>query len=117
MAASYRERLAGLPLTLPADRPDAHHVYYLFTVRHARRDAFVQALAALGVGTAVHYPIAVPDQPMFRTTLATDAAATWPESARAAREVVSLPCYPELRDDEIDTVIRAVHEACRRVGS
>lgn len=116
VAASYRERLAGLPLTLPADRPDAHHVYYLFTVRHARRDAFVQALAALGVETAVHYPIAVPDQPMFRTTPATEAAATWPESARAARDVVSLPCYPELRNDEIDTVIRAVHEACRCVG-
>jgi dTDP-4-amino-4,6-dideoxygalactose transaminase len=33
-----------------------------------------------------------------------------------AREVVSLPCYPELRDDEIATVIRSVHEACRRAG-
>jgi len=116
VAARYRAGMAGLALALPVDRPQAHHVYYLFTVRHPRRDAFTRALADFGVGTAVHYPIAVPDQPMFRSLPESGAAGGWPESARAAREVVSLPCYPELRDDEIDTVIKAVHEACRRAG-
>jgi dTDP-4-amino-4,6-dideoxygalactose transaminase len=111
IAARYREALAGLPLALPADRPEARHVYSLFTVRHPRRDAFARALADRGVGTAVHYPLAVPDQPMFRSVRGV-AAVGWPESARAAREVVSLPCYPELRDDEIATVIRAAREAC-----
>jgi len=114
IAACYRERLAGLPLALPAERPGAHHVYSLFTVRHPRRDAFAKALADLGVGTAVHYPIAVPDQPMFAGS-GGGMGERWPESTRAAREVVSLPCYPELRDDEIARVIGAVHEACRRV--
>jgi dTDP-4-amino-4,6-dideoxygalactose transaminase len=114
VAARYRAELAGLPLTLPVERPGAHHVYSLFTVRHGDRDPFVRALTDLGVGTAVHYPIAVPDQPMFRAADGADAGARWPESARAAREVVSLPCYPELRDDEIDTVVHAVHTACHR---
>jgi dTDP-4-amino-4,6-dideoxygalactose transaminase len=117
VAHRYREGLAGLPLVLPADRADAHHVYYLFTVRHPRRDAFARAMADLGVETAVHYPIAVPDQPMFQARAAGAAAEHWPESARAAREVVSLPCYPELRDDEVETVIAAAREACRRIGS
>jgi dTDP-4-amino-4,6-dideoxygalactose transaminase len=111
VAERYRARLAGLPLTLPHERAGAHHVYYLFTVRHPRREPFARALAELGVGTAVHYPIPVPEQPMFEGA---GAAGAWPESRRAAREVISLPCYPELRDDEIDLVAEAVHEACRR---
>jgi dTDP-4-amino-4,6-dideoxygalactose transaminase len=116
VAARYREGMAGLALALPADRPQAHHVYSLFTVRHPRRGDFVRALTDLGVGTAVHYPIAVPDQPMFRRAPPSGAGGGWPQSAGAAREVVSLPCYPELRDDELETVIKATHEACRRAG-
>jgi len=114
IAARYRKRLAGLPLTLPVEHPAARHVYYLYTVRHPRRDQFIRTMTELGVGTAVHYPIPVPDQPMFATAVRGDGAGEWPESGRAAREVVSLPCYPELRDDEIDAVIQAVHEACHR---
>jgi dTDP-4-amino-4,6-dideoxygalactose transaminase len=113
IAERYRARLAGLSLALPRERAGARHVYYLFTVRHPRRDPFVQAMTDLGVGTAVHYPIPVPDQPMFEGAGAR-AARDWPESRRAAREVVSLPCYPELRDDEIEAVAQAAHEACHR---
>jgi dTDP-3-amino-3,4,6-trideoxy-alpha-D-glucose transaminase len=116
IAARYREGMRGLPLRVPEERPGARHVYSLFTARHPRREAFVRALADLGVGTAVHYPLAIPDQPMFASRGAA-AAERWPESARAAREVVSLPCYPELSDGEIEAVIGAVREACRRAGS
>ena len=114
IASRYRERLTGLPLTLPVEHAAARHVYYLYTVRHPRRDQFIKAMTELGVGTAVHYPIPVPDQPLFLDAGGGAAGPGWPESARAAREVVSLPCYPELCDDEIDTVVQAVHEACRR---
>jgi dTDP-4-amino-4,6-dideoxygalactose transaminase len=114
IADQYRERLTGLPLTLPVEHPAARHVYYLYTVRHPRRDQFIRIMTELHVGTAIHYPIPVPDQPMFATTVRDDGEGRWPESGRAAREVVSLPCYPELRDDEIDAVIHAVHEACHR---
>jgi dTDP-4-amino-4,6-dideoxygalactose transaminase len=116
VAARYREGMAGLDLILPADRSEAHHVYSLFTVRHARRDRFAQSLADLGVGTAVHYPLAVPDQPLFRRSGAGHPAAVWPQSVCAADEVISLPCYPELREDEIEGVVKAVQEACRRAG-
>jgi dTDP-4-amino-4,6-dideoxygalactose transaminase len=108
IAARYREALAGVPVTLPSEREPARHVYHLYTVRHPRRDALAQALAELGVGTAVHYPIPVPGQPMFGLP----AERQWPEAARAAREVLSLPCYPELTDDEVNQVTRAVRAAC-----
>jgi dTDP-4-amino-4,6-dideoxygalactose transaminase len=107
VAARYGERLAGLPLTLPVERPGARHVYHLYTVRHPARDALAKALAGLGVGTAVHYPTPVPAQPMFGAD-----ERRWPEAARAAREVLSLPCFPELRDEEIEHIARAVRLAC-----
>ena len=109
IAARYLDGLADMPVILPVERPGARHVYHLFTVRHPRRDALVAALAELGVGTAVHYPRAVPEQPLFGE----ESRARWPEAWRAAREVLSLPCFPELTDAEADTVIDAVRRACK----
>jgi len=109
IAAEYLEALAHLPLELPAERVGARHVYHLFTVRHSQRDALVAALTELGVGTAVHYPRAVPAQPLFGE----DGHARWPEAWRAAREVVSLPCFPELTAAEVAGVIDAVRRACK----
>jgi dTDP-4-amino-4,6-dideoxygalactose transaminase len=99
-----------LSLELPVEQPPAHHVYHLFTLRHPRRDALARALGELGVGTAVHYPRAVPEQPVYGLD-----GGRWSEASRAAREVLSLPCFPELTDDEVETVIQAVRGACARV--
>jgi len=128
LAGRYGRLLAGLPLGLPVERPGARHVYHLYTVRHPHRDVLAKDLADLGVGTAVHYPIPVPGQPMFadaaaaaprgaarRTAARGGAGGTrWPEAGRAAREVLSLPCFAELRDDEQDTVAAAVRRALER---
>jgi dTDP-4-amino-4,6-dideoxygalactose transaminase len=91
----------------------ARHVYHLFTVRHAARDRLQQALTDLGVGTAVHYPIPVPGQPLFGI----DGEHRWPEAWRAAREVLSLPCFAELTDDEVERVADGVRVACERVSA
>jgi len=112
IAARYHAGLAGLPLRLPVERPGARHVYHLFTVRHAQRDALTKRLADLGVASAVHYPRAVPDQPLF----ATDGARRWPEASRAAREVLSLPCFPEMTDGEVQGVVDGVRRACEELG-
>jgi dTDP-4-amino-4,6-dideoxygalactose transaminase len=111
LAARYRAGLAGLALDLPREEPRARHIYHLFTVRHPRRDALAGALADLGVGTMVHYPRAVPDQPLFGL----DGERRWPQAWRAAREVLSLPCYPEMTDVEVDGVVAAVRTALGRV--
>lgn len=107
LAGRYGALLDGLPLGLPVERAGARHVYHLYTVRHPRRDALARALADLGVGTAVHYPVPVPAQPLFGLP-----AERWPQAARAAREVLSLPCFAELRDDEAEAVAAAVRRAC-----
>jgi dTDP-4-amino-4,6-dideoxygalactose transaminase len=111
IAACYAAMLAGLPLQLPAERPRARHVYHLYTVRHAERDALAKRLGDLGVGTSVHYPLPVPGQPLFGG----GGERQWPEAWRAAREVVSIPCFAEMTDAEVAAVGAAVIEACARV--
>jgi dTDP-4-amino-4,6-dideoxygalactose transaminase len=112
IAACYGERLRGLGLGLPVERAPARHIYHQFTVRSLKRDALAAALAELGVGTAVHYPSTIPSQPAFAAL----GGASAPHAEQAAAEVLSLPCYPELTDDEVDRVAAAVAEALRRVS-
>lgn len=113
LADGYRALLDGLPLTLPVERPPARHIYHQFTVRSAQRDALARGLADLGVGTAIHYPTILPAQPLFREP---EAEAAFPVAARAAREVLSLPCFPELTDEELRTVAAAVRTALSRLS-
>ena len=113
IAARYRELLQGTPLVLAQERAPARHIYHQFTVRTPKRDALVGALADAGVGTAVHYPTPIPAQPMFALP---DVDRAFPNAARAAAEVLSLPCYPELRDEEVRTVADAVRAAIQRLA-
>jgi dTDP-4-amino-4,6-dideoxygalactose transaminase len=111
LAARYRAALAGLPLGLPAEHPRAQAIYHQFVVRHPQRDALAKALADLGVGTMVHYPLPVPGQPLFGL----DGERRWPHAWRAAREVLSLPCYPEMTDAEVEGVVAAVRTAVKQL--
>ncbi len=98
-------------LELPAEAAQARHVYHLFTVRHPQRDALAKLLTDEGISTAVYYPRSVPDQPMFGG----GAERRWPEAWRASREVLSLPCFAELSDDEVERVVAGVRRACERL--
>lgn len=102
-AAHYRARLADVPgLTLPAEAPAAEHVYHLFVVRCAERDALREHLRSRGVTASLHYPI-----PPHRQLAGRDlgyAAGDFPVTEDAARTVLSLPIAPELTGDEIATV-------------
>lgn len=110
IAARYQERLADTGLILPAAPPDGEHVYHLYVVRAAGRDVVQARLQERGIGTDVHYPLPTHMQPVY-TSFAPPGGL--PVTERLAREVVSLPMYPELTDDEIDAVAAAVREAMR----
>jgi dTDP-4-amino-4,6-dideoxygalactose transaminase len=106
IAARYRDGLAGLGLRLPEELPDSRHCYHQFTIRVADRDAVQRRMSALGVATAVYYPLPLHLQPMYREL--GYRAGDFPEAERAAREVLCLPMYPELTDAQVDEVVEAV---------
>jgi dTDP-4-amino-4,6-dideoxygalactose transaminase len=103
LAARYLDALRGLPLGLPGEAVDERAVYHVFTVRTPRRDELKKHLDREGIGTAVHYPLPLHRQPVYR-----DTTLTLPESERAAADVLSLPLYAYLEDAEQDAVIASV---------
>jgi dTDP-4-amino-4,6-dideoxygalactose transaminase len=107
LAASYDEQLAGV-VTLPAEPVNTRHVYHLYVIRHPQRDALMQFLRERGIGTAIHYPVPIHLQPAYRGRLGD--ASSLPETERAAREIVSLPMYPELSEKDVGTVAQAIRE-------
>jgi dTDP-4-amino-4,6-dideoxygalactose transaminase len=104
---AQRQRLAsryfaGLPETIQL--PPRDGVFHLFVVQTPERDALQRHLAEQGVSTDVHYPLPAHQQaPYVRF-----ASGELPHTERLAREVLSLPLYPELAEDSVDFVCRAV---------
>lgn len=107
IAARYDRGLAKTGLGLPTRRPGATHVFHQYVVRTPRRDALRAALDGAGIGTTVHYPVPVHLQPAYRGRVALDPGGLG-ESERTAREVLSLPMFPELGAADVARVIAAV---------
>lgn len=107
LAQRYAEGLAGLPITLPAARPQANHVYHLYVAACDMRDALIAHLAKCGVGSAIHYPAPVHRQKGY-TEHAVLPSGGLPITEQVAARIVSLPMYPELSDAEADATIKAV---------
>ena len=104
------EGLRGVVET-PHVRPGYAHVYHQYTVRipDGRRDAVAAALRERGVGTGVHYPTPVHQQPIYLERGYRDSL---PEAERAAREVLCLPVHPALSEADLETIVREVRAVC-----
>jgi dTDP-4-amino-4,6-dideoxygalactose transaminase len=107
IAAAYTEALRGTPLQPPRQRHDATHVYHLYVTRSAQRDRFQALLKDSGVGTGIHYPVPVHLQPAYAGRVAISGLGCQ-ETEIAAREILSLPIYPELTDADVTAVVTAL---------
>jgi dTDP-4-amino-4,6-dideoxygalactose transaminase len=105
-AARYREQLAGTRVTIPGGVRGSTHVYHLFVVRSAERDRLRTHLDALGVQTGVHYRTPIHYSEAYRDLGYQTGA--FPEAERASREVLSLPMFPELTQEQIDRVVDGI---------
>lgn len=106
-ARRYDELLGGInAIQVPAEMGDRRHVYHVYAIRSPDRDALQQALAADGVQTGLHYPIPVHLQRAYADL--GYRRGDFPIAELAAREVVSLPIYPELSPAQIDQVAAAI---------
>jgi dTDP-4-amino-4,6-dideoxygalactose transaminase len=81
------------------------HAFHLYVVRSSRRDALRAFLKDRGVESGIHYPAPVHLQKAYA---ALAAPGSLPEAEKASREVLSLPMYPELEQDDVETVLNAV---------
>jgi dTDP-4-amino-4,6-dideoxygalactose transaminase len=113
LAAFYTRELEGFEVELPREQPYARAVFHLFVVRHPRRDALAAALRERGVGTLIHYPIPLHLQPAFAAL--GGKPGDHPGAEKATAEVLSLPLYPEITDEQARAVVTAVREAARRL--
>jgi dTDP-4-amino-4,6-dideoxygalactose transaminase len=96
------------PVRVLATTPHARHVYHQYVIRAQRRDELRQFLTDRKIGTEIYYPIPLHLQPVF--AYLGYCAGDLPESERAAREVLALPMFPELTDEEQQWVVESIAE-------
>jgi dTDP-4-amino-4,6-dideoxygalactose transaminase len=106
IAARYDRALASTGLVLPKRRPNTSHVFHLYVLRSAKRDALIESLKQAEIGALIHYPVPVHRQKAYLGRVR--GGESLPETERAALEVLSLPMYPELTNDEVERVVSAV---------
>jgi dTDP-4-amino-4,6-dideoxygalactose transaminase len=106
-AAEYDRFLRGSDVVRPVEMPYARHVYHIYAIRTADRAELQRSLQSHGIQTGIHYPIPVHLQEGYRDL--GYVAGDFPHSEKAAREVLSLPMYPELSNIQAEVVSAAVH--------
>jgi dTDP-4-amino-4,6-dideoxygalactose transaminase len=99
---------ASAPIAVLTTLPEAQHVYHQYVVRAHRRDELRQHLSERGIGTEIYYPVPLHLQKCF--AYLGYAEGSFPESERAAREVLALPIFPELTAEEQEYVVSSIAE-------
>ncbi len=115
LAHRYNALLVGLPVVLPFESELSESSYHLYVIRTPKRDALKRYLEDRGVLCGIHYPTPIHLQPCMKELGYTKG--DFPVSEQSAREVLSLPLYPEMKLEEVDVVahtIRSFFRASRR---
>jgi dTDP-4-amino-4,6-dideoxygalactose transaminase len=108
-AAEYNRLLSQIPGVMPPLAPEEYeHVYHQYTIRIEYRDALQKFLSERKIGSTIYYPYPLHLQPLYASL--GHKPGDFPHSERAAQEVLSLPMYPELRNEQIARVVDAVAE-------
>jgi dTDP-4-amino-4,6-dideoxygalactose transaminase len=93
-------------VVLPHEVPGSRHVWHQYVIRTPRRDALREFLAMRRIGSEIYYPIPLHMQAALRSLGYPEGS--FPVAERAAHEVLALPIFPELREDEQETVVAAI---------
>jgi dTDP-4-amino-4,6-dideoxygalactose transaminase len=112
-----RRQLAGLydsllPASIikPVEMPWAKHVYYVYVIRTPDRDSLRKWLDTRGVSTGIHYPVPIHQQEAWRACGGD--SVSLPVTEKITGEILSLPMYPELTEEEIKYICECVTEFC-----
>ncbi len=108
-AAEYNRLLSQIPGVMPPLEPQGYeHVYHQYTIRIEYRDALQKFLSERQIGSTIYYPYPLHLQPLYSSL--GHKPGDFPHAERAAQEVLSLPMYPELRNEQIARVVNAIAE-------
>lgn len=104
LAKRYREHLSNLPLTFQKTISGGYHVYHQFVIRTSKRDALKKFLQTKGIMTDIHYPLTADAQPIFKVYK----TGTLKKTKLVAREILSLPMFPDLSEKNQDYIIQKI---------
>jgi dTDP-4-amino-4,6-dideoxygalactose transaminase len=126
--AAFLTKHLGKSIQTPIARPGYRHVYHQYVIQvPGQREEWMARLQAKGIGTAIHYPLAIYQQPFYRSCperwrlfqapgsgvkKSSQDRVGLPITERAAARVLSLPVYPDLRADELATIAAEVTALC-----
>jgi len=103
-AEQYDKLLSSVTgVLIPKEAPQRRHVYHLYAVRVNQRDRLLQAMGERGIGCGIHYPVPVHLQEAYR--FLGYHAGSLPVSERCANEFLSLPMFPELTAEQVESVV------------
>lgn len=108
LASLYNNEFAGTDFVVPSCRPESMHVYHLYVLRSQRRNVLQAYLKSQGIESLIHYPVPVHMQPAYQGRLR--GSKNLHETVRVACEVLSLPMYSELNQNDIRYIIKKVKE-------
>ena len=109
LASRYFEGLHSLPLNFPDWDGGDDHCFHLFVIASEARDELIHHLAKYGIETSIHYPVPLHlQEPFIESSVASCPQAEW-----AAKSVLSLPLYPELKEEEQELVIQGIRDFYR----
>ena len=115
IAALYRKNF-DRRIRLPVDDPENYHIYHLFPVRVNRsiipRDVFIRELKERNIGTSVHF-MPLHKHPFYKRIAR---GRSFPVSDSAYEEIVSIPMFPDMSDEDVFFVIKSVNEILRKKG-
>ena len=98
----YRTSITGEDIILPLERSGCHHVYHQFTLRSKYRDQIMASLHNQGIASAIYYPVPLHRQEVFAGY--GSAGEILPHAETCTAEVLSLPMFPELKQEEIQLI-------------
>ena len=100
-----KEYLRLLPegLVIPTEYPARKHVFHLYVIRTSEREQMIDNLRQSGIETGIHYPVPIHRQPLFSTK------EDLPQTDRFCRQILSLPMFPDLSDDQITYICEKIN--------
>lgn len=107
-ARLYNDLLADCEVITPYESPEVRHVYHLYVIRTRKRDTMLAHLDSKGIGVSIHYPIPLHRQPAYLKQKYYSGSLSVTE--RIVEEIISLPMYPELNNEQINYVAQTIKE-------